>query len=1052
MNVNPPRLPPFARLSLWIALALAAVTGARSADDAARGGTITGRVQNLETGRYLNNAQVSVRGSAVVVSTDESGTYRLAALPPGSVTLRVFYTGLEPQEIAVDLAAGQTVERNVDLRRSVSRTADGAVKLDALVVSTGRETDGEAIAINEQRFAPNIKNVVSADALGDVTDGNVGEFLKFLPGVTAEYDGESGSSVASIAVRGFPTSMAVVSGDGMQMANTGNATGSSRVFQFTQVSMNNITRLEVTKVPTPSTPADSLAGSINMVSKSAFERKNAQLRYSVSLSANHPFVDLQKTPHVSDENVYKVRPGATFDYTLPLSNRFGLVVTGGMQTRYMWHRVGVKPYNVGGTGTGASIARPYLQQYQLQGSPRINERSSAGLKADWRVSPGGVLSFSAEASRFVSDRTAASTTFNAGTNATPTVASGVRLTYGEDFTSGATGRGAVTLMGESASVRQQLDTRAGNLRYRFDNGDWRVEASLGVSSSTGGYQDTKYGRFRSLGVSMRVPVRVAFTGIGENRPRTIEIFDNNNQPVDYFNLNNYQLTSANSTPRYIEDALSTAKFDLRKNLRLLPFTTAVQVGGAQRVQRRDVRRETLTWTYAGPDGNTATVDTPTPYGMTTYVNQEDLFGFRGMPWVSVHKAWAAYEQNPALWTRTPAQLVAEELFRINNSEWLEEGVSSLYLQAEAGLFQNRLRVLTGVRYEKTDTKGQGVRYDPAAVWLRNANGSFARNAAGARIRRSEAGAVGSMEELLLTRGERGMRAGRTYDGYFPSLHVTYQARENLLVRVAYAKTYGRPDFTNIVPNTTVDEFDLDGAVNNPSLVRGRLTVRNTGLRPWTADNYDLSLEYYTDQGGLLSAGVFLKEIKNFFGSAVQIATPEVLDDLGFGPEYAGWDLSTQFNLSGIARVKGVEFNLRHSLAPLGVWGRPFQAFANATKLELQGSRQASFGGFIPESANWGLQFKRNPVTAMVKWNYRGLQKGAAVAAVDGFEYSKARTTLDVNLEYDVTRSVSLYFNAQNIFNVPTVLLRYGDQTPEYARRYHITRYGAQLTLGVKGAF
>lgn len=133
-------------------------------------------------------------------------------------------------------------------------------------------------------------------------------------------------------------------------------------------------------------------------------------------------------------------------------------------------------------------------------------------------------------------------------------------------------------------------------------------------------------------------------------------------------------------------------------------------------------------------------------------------------------------------------------------------MSSLYVQAEAGLFQNRLRVLTGVRYEKTDTKGQGVLYDPAAVWLRNANSRLCahrRRGAGARIRRPEAGAVGSMPELLLTREERGMRAGRTYDGYFPSLHVTYQARENLLVRVAYAKTYGRPDFTNIVPNTTV---------------------------------------------------------------------------------------------------------------------------------------------------------------------------------------------------------------------------------------------------------
>jgi hypothetical protein len=38
-----------------------------------------------------------------------------------------------------------------------------AIKLDSLVVASSRETHREAIAINEQRFAPNIKNVVAAD-------------------------------------------------------------------------------------------------------------------------------------------------------------------------------------------------------------------------------------------------------------------------------------------------------------------------------------------------------------------------------------------------------------------------------------------------------------------------------------------------------------------------------------------------------------------------------------------------------------------------------------------------------------------------------------------------------------------------------------------------------------------------------------------------------------------------------------------------------------------------------------------------------------------------
>ncbi|MEY4088616.1 MAG: hypothetical protein RJB55_887, partial [Verrucomicrobiota bacterium] len=353
-------------------------------------GVAAGRVQGAGTGLYLNNARVSVRGTDRVVFTDESGTYRVPGLPAGSVTLQFFYTGHDPQDVTVTITAGRVAERNVELIASgAAPRKDGTVMLDTFKVATSRETNGDAIAINEQRFAPNLKTVISADAFGEVTDGNVGEFLKFLPGITAEYDAESGSSVSSVAVRGFPTSMAIVSTDGMQMANTGNPQGSSRVFQFTQVSMNNLARLEVTKSPTPSTPADSMSGSINMVSKSAFERKDAQLRWSVSLSGNQHHLSLRTQPHTPDRDVQMVRPSANFDYTLPVTRDFGLVVTGQVQNRYMWQQLALKAYNATAAGTGATFARPFLQQFQLPASPRLNSRSSAGLRADWRVTTNG---------------------------------------------------------------------------------------------------------------------------------------------------------------------------------------------------------------------------------------------------------------------------------------------------------------------------------------------------------------------------------------------------------------------------------------------------------------------------------------------------------------------------------------------------------------------------------------------------------------------------------------------------------------------------------------
>ena len=1020
-------------------------------------GAISGRVQNVATGQYLNNARVTVKGTELVAFTDQTGSYRLTGVPSGPTVLEVFFTGLDPLQLPVNIRAGDVVDQDISLTNSAryGTDASGTVKLDSFVVATARETDSAAIAINEQRFAPNIKNIVSADALGDVMDGNVGEFLKFMPGITAEYDRESGGSVASVSVRGFPTAQAVVSGDGLQMANTGNPQGSSRVFQFTQVSINNISRLEVTKVPTPSTPADSMAGSIDMVSKSAFERKNAQLRYSVGLSGNHRTASFRKVPHTTDERVYKVLPSFTFDYTLPVSKTFGLVVTGQSQNRFIEMEWVPRGFSATATGvSGASISRPFLQSFQLNSVPRANTRIALGLKADWRATPNGVLSLNVERSRFVSDRSNASISLTTGTNGVPTPATGVPLTFGDDFTSGATGRGAITIGNGGAGVRQQLDTEAVGLRYRFDNGDWRIVAALGQSSSSGGYQDTIHGRFRALVIVNRVPVRVNFAKIDDVRPQAIQVFDNTERPFDLTNLDNYQLNSATSTPRVIRDGLTNGKLDVRKTLPSLSFPAAIQVGGLRRVQIRDVRRESINWNYNGPDGNPATPDSPALFRNTVYVNQSENFGFRNMPFVSTANALRAFQANPTLFAKTTAQVTAEELFRLNNSEWLQEAVSAGYVQGEFGLFHNRLKVLTGVRYEKTDADGQGIRNDPNAVWVRNADGTFARTSTGARIRRTEAGVVGSLQELAVTRQERGIQASRTYDGSYPSVHLTYQIKENFLARAAYAKTYGRPDFSAIVPNTTVDETDFGNATPDPSQIPGRITTRNTGLRPWTGDNYDLSLEYYTPQGGIFSAGVFRKEIRDFFGDAVKVATAADLELLELDPRYVGWQITTAYNVPGTARVDGVEFNARHSLRALGSWGRYFSAFANGTKLKLQGGRDADFSGFIPESANWGLDFTRKPFSVMLKWNYRGQQRGASVLALgpDVYEYSQARTRLDINVDYQLRKDLFLYASAQNVFDIPETLLRFGSQTPGYARVSQILTTGVQLTLGIKGTF
>ncbi len=1014
-------------------------------------GSVSGRIQNVVTGQYLPNARVTVRGTDQVAFTDDSGIYRLNQLPAGPLVLEFFYTGLDPQAISLQVAPGQNLTRDVDLTNVARYGRDTeAVKLDSFIVTTSRDTEGEALATNEQRFASNIKAVISTDSFGDMAEGNVGEFLKYLPGITGDHDD---AQINTVSLRGFSTNLTVVLADGAQLANA-NFNGNSRTFQFSQLAINNVSRIEVSKVPTPSTPADSMAGSVNLVSKSAFERSRADFRYRLYAAGNGDHLTLNKQPHSYEREQRKVMPGVDFDYTLPVNKNFGVVITGSRSLSAGEEDHSTLLYNAAGTATGASLSKPYLQQYGINDGSKDITRNSASVKADWRVTPNTVLSFSAMLNQYQAYWGHQSMDFNAGTNGNPTVAAtagGIPLAFGDTFTNGATGRGVVTL-GSGNFMSRYEEVSSGSLRYRFDNGGWRIDASLTRSFSTNAFRTTTEGNFGGASVTLVPVVRIVFAGIDAIQPHSIRALDNSGREVDLYDINNYRLNNATALSRDVSDDMRAADLTVQRRLGFFSFPVSVQAGGLVREQTRDAHKESAIYTYNGVNGNLSAA----PYRNQVYVDRNSHFGLPGLvpPWISKHRVWQAYQQKPGLFAMTTAQAVAAEQFHITNSEYVQETVSAYYAQTELRLFKNRLNLLTGVRYEKTTDDGLGPVYEPANVSVRNPDGTFAHDARGQLIRRPDAGAVGSLEETRLTRQERGYHANRSYDGYYPSLHLTYHVTENFQARAAYARTYGRPDFSEIIPNSAISERDLDETqLGDPSAVRGTIDVRNSGLKPWSADNYDVSLEYYTAQGGIFSAGVFLKEIEDFFANEVRIATAADLAQLGMDPQYLGWQLSTKYN-SGHARVMGAEFNFRHTLRPLGAWGRYLTVFINATKLELSGNQQADFAGFIPKNMNWGVTFTKKPVTLIAKWNYRGEQKGAAFLAMgpDAFNYTAARTTLDLSADYQISKRLSLNTNIRNLFNAYLTTVRYGADTPAYAQPRQYKHFGVYFSAGLKGTF
>ena len=146
--------------------------------------------------RYSWNVSSALRtaraGSKAVLETftDPAGYYRFTEVPAGEVNVRAFFTGREAQSAAATVAPGQVVQRDIALA-GVQGRADperGPIKLAEYVVTEKQQMEGAAIAINEQRFAPNFKTVVSADEFGAASESDIGEFMKFLPGVQMRDD------------------------------------------------------------------------------------------------------------------------------------------------------------------------------------------------------------------------------------------------------------------------------------------------------------------------------------------------------------------------------------------------------------------------------------------------------------------------------------------------------------------------------------------------------------------------------------------------------------------------------------------------------------------------------------------------------------------------------------------------------------------------------------------------------------------------------------------------------------------------------------------------
>ncbi len=232
---------------------------------AAATGTVNGRVSEGATGRSLQGAVVRIVGTTATDVTDADGRFSLAGIPAGTRSLEVEYVGLDLFRQPVAVAAGASAVVNAELKSEV-------LKMQAFEVAEAAR--GQALAINQQKTARGIVNIVSEEVFGAMNDGNIGYALQRLPGLTVN-EGEDGAP-EGVNIRGLASEFNAFQLDGNRLGTRG--------FSTRDLVADGIANIEVIKAATPDKDGDAIGGMINVVSRSAFQRDGREIRLNASLN------------------------------------------------------------------------------------------------------------------------------------------------------------------------------------------------------------------------------------------------------------------------------------------------------------------------------------------------------------------------------------------------------------------------------------------------------------------------------------------------------------------------------------------------------------------------------------------------------------------------------------------------------------------------------------------------------------------------------------------------------------------------------------------------
>jgi TonB-dependent receptor len=259
-----------------------------------------------------------------------------------------------------------------------------------------------------------------------------------------------------------------------------------------------------------------------------------------------------------------------------------------------------------------------------------------------------------------------------------------------------------------------------------------------------------------------------------------------------------------------------------------------------------------------------------------------------------------------------------------------------------------------------------------------------------------------------------VNAKRSYTNWLPSLIVRIEPNDEVIVRLAYTRSVGRPNYSDLTPGGEIAyEANDDGTFD------GSVSLGNPNLEPYVADALDASAEWYFAKGGLLSVGVFAKFIQN----PVYTQSFTLLDTSYGGRDYAVLGFSQKANGTS-ADIIGLELAYRQQFDFLPSFLSGFGLEANMTlidsKLKVPGRADPAA---FPEQSNllYGAQlfYQKGPIEASIAYHNTGSALISLGADMLGDQYNDDLRRLDAKASFALTDNVSLFVEGQNLTDEPT---------------------------------